>query len=51
MLPADALAAAADAARRCAVMLVIGTSAEVYPAAALPEAAPRGRGRRRGQSA
>jgi NAD-dependent deacetylase len=36
MLPAGALAAAEDAARRCDVLLVIGTSAEVYPAAALP---------------
>ena len=39
MLPADALAAAEDAARRCDVLIVAGTSAEVYPAAALPEAA------------
>lgn len=36
MLPDTALAAAEDAARRCDVLLVIGTSAEVYPAAALP---------------
>jgi NAD-dependent deacetylase len=36
LLPADALAAAQDAARRCSVLLVVGTSAEVYPAAALP---------------
>ena len=36
MLPQGALAAAEDAARRCDVLLVIGTSAEVYPAAALP---------------
>jgi NAD-dependent deacetylase len=35
-LPADALRAAEDAARRCQIMLVVGTSAEVYPAAALP---------------
>jgi NAD-dependent deacetylase len=35
-LPGSALAAAEDAARRCDVLLVIGTSAEVYPAAALP---------------
>lgn len=35
-LPAAALAAAEDAARRCVVLLVVGTSAEVYPAAALP---------------
>lgn len=36
MLPESALAASEDAARRCDVLLVIGTSAEVYPAAALP---------------
>ena len=36
MLPPDALAAAEDAAQRCDIMLVVGTSAEVYPAAALP---------------
>lgn len=41
MLPADALAAAEDAAARCDVLLVVGTSAEVYPAAALPERARR----------
>jgi NAD-dependent deacetylase len=41
MLPEAALAAAEDAMRRCAVLLVIGTSAEVYPAAALPELARR----------
>jgi NAD-dependent deacetylase len=35
-LPPDVLAAAEDAARRCDLMLVAGTSAEVYPAAALP---------------
>jgi NAD-dependent deacetylase len=35
-LPADALARAEDAARDCDVMLVVGTSAEVYPAAILP---------------
>lgn len=35
-LPADALQAAEDAARRCQLLLVVGTSAEVYPAAALP---------------
>jgi NAD-dependent deacetylase len=39
MLPADALAAAENAARRCDLMLVAGTSAEVYPAAALPQLA------------
>ena len=37
MLPADALPAAEDAASRCDVLLVVGTSAEVYPAAALPD--------------
>ena len=41
MLPADALQAAEDAARRCQILLVVGTSAEVYPAAALPEEALR----------
>ena len=41
MLPVDALAAAEDAARRCDVLLVVGTSAEVYPAAALPAHAQR----------
>jgi NAD-dependent deacetylase len=41
MLPPDALAAAEDAARRCDVLLVVGTSAEVYPAAALPDYAAR----------
>lgn len=41
MLPAQALAAADDAARHCNVLLVIGTSAEVYPAAALPALAQR----------
>jgi NAD-dependent deacetylase len=40
-LPEAALAAAEDAARRCRVLLVVGTSAEVYPAAALPELARR----------
>jgi NAD-dependent deacetylase len=39
MLPERSLAAAQDAARRCDVLLVIGTSAEVYPAAALPRVA------------
>ena len=39
LLPAGALAAAEDAARECEVLLVVGTSAEVYPAAALPDAA------------
>ena len=42
MLPAAALAAAEDAARCCNVLLVVGTSAEVYPAAALPALAKRG---------
>jgi NAD-dependent deacetylase len=41
MLPERALAAAEDAMRRCGVLLVIGTSAEVYPAAALPGLARR----------
>lgn len=40
-LPEDALAAAESAARRCQVLLVVGTSAEVYPAAALPALARR----------
>ncbi|MET0917075.1 MAG: hypothetical protein ABWY07_01425 [Burkholderiales bacterium] len=31
--------AADDAARQCDLLLVVGTSAEVYPAAALPETA------------
>jgi NAD-dependent deacetylase len=35
-LPEDALAAAEAAARACDVLLVVGTSAEVYPAAGLP---------------
>ncbi|MBK9114706.1 MAG: NAD-dependent deacylase [Betaproteobacteria bacterium] len=39
LLPPDALAAAESAARRCDVLIVAGTSAEVYPAAALPDAA------------
>jgi NAD-dependent deacetylase len=38
-LPPDALAAAETMARRCDLMLVIGTSAKVYPAAALPSIA------------
>ena len=41
MLPEQALAAAEDAARRCNVLLVVGTSSEVYPAAALPALARR----------
>lgn len=40
-LPKAALAAAEDAMRHCNVLLVVGTSAEVYPAAALPELARR----------
>lgn len=36
LLPADALARAEDEARHCDLMIVAGTSAEVYPAAALP---------------
>jgi NAD-dependent deacetylase len=38
-LPAAALAAAEGAARACDLLLVVGTSAEVYPAAGLPDAA------------
>jgi len=34
-LPADALESAENAARRCELMLVVGTSGEVYPAAGL----------------
>ena len=41
MLPQDALAAAEDAASRCDILLVVGTSAGVYPAAALPTLARR----------
>ena len=36
MLPPDAIERAESAARGCDVMLVVGTSGEVYPAAALP---------------
>jgi NAD-dependent deacetylase len=36
-LPVDALVAAEDAARECDVLIVAGTSGEVYPAAALPQ--------------
>ena len=36
LLPADALARAEAESRRCDLMIVAGTSAEVYPAAALP---------------
>jgi len=35
MLPVDALAAAEETARRCDLMLVVGTSGVVYPAAGL----------------
>ncbi len=42
MLPAGVFARAADAARAAEVCFVIGTSALVYPAASLPEAAKRG---------
>jgi NAD-dependent deacetylase len=42
LLPAEELARAKEAARRCDVLLVVGTSAEVHPAAALPERARRG---------
>ncbi len=41
-LPADALAAAERAARACDLMLVIGTSGVVYPAAGLARMAPPG---------
>lgn len=41
LLPADAQSAASDAAKACDVYLVAGTSAEVYPAAALPRIALR----------
>ena len=41
-LPAGALQAAEDAARRCQLLLVVGTSAEVYPSAALPDYAKAG---------
>lgn len=40
-LPWDVFESAAEAARRCAVMLVIGTSAAVYPAAGLAPLAKR----------
>ena len=39
LLPERALVAADDAARHCDLLLVVGTSAEVFPAAALPETA------------
>jgi NAD-dependent deacetylase len=41
MLPAVAFARAEAAAEACEICLVIGTSAEVYPAASLPETAHR----------
>ena len=41
MLPVEAMHAAEHAARRCAVMLVVGTSGAVWPAAGLAEAARR----------
>jgi len=37
MLPQEALEAAYAWARRCDLMLVVGTSGVVYPAAGLPE--------------
>ncbi|KRA45385.1 NAD-dependent deacylase [Pseudoxanthomonas sp. Root630] len=40
-LPDDAWASAVDAAERCALMLVVGTSGLVYPAAGLPALARR----------
>lgn len=43
VLPADVFARAEEAARRCDICFVIGTSAIVYPAAMLPEMA-RGAG-------
>jgi NAD-dependent deacetylase len=42
MLDIDRLAAAEDAARECDLMLVVGTSGLVYPAAGLPLTARRG---------
>ena len=42
LLPSGPLAQAEEAAHRCDVLLVVGTSAEVYPAAALPDYARRG---------
>ena len=41
MLPAAALARADAAASSCDALLLVGTSAEVYPAAALPGRAQR----------
>lgn len=42
MLPAPALAAAEDAAQACDLMLVVGTSGGVYPAAGLAHTARQG---------
>ena len=42
MLDIDRLSAAEDAARECDLMLVVGTSGLVYPAAGLPQTARRG---------
>jgi len=39
MLPVGAWSAAEQAARTCDAMLVVGTSASVYPAAMLPQVA------------
>jgi len=41
MLPPGAFERAADAAQRCELCLIVGTSAVVYPAAAIPEIAQR----------
>lgn len=41
MLPADVVEQAEEAAQRCHVFFTVGTSAEVYPAAALPYLAKR----------
>ena len=41
MLPEDAWSTAVDAATRCSLMLVVGTSGLVYPAAGLPALARR----------
>ena len=40
-IPPEALAASWEAAKRCDVMIVVGTSAVVYPAAELPVLARR----------
>lgn len=39
MLPLDAYARAEEACRRCAVLVVVGSSLEVYPVAGLPQLA------------